>query len=211
MSKESQPATNSPLSEKEIRAHTVGELRPLDGKIFIMDYDPQWPAIFRQEAERIRAVLGSRTLQVEHTGSTSVPGLAAKPVIDMLLVVNNSADEDAYVPALEGVGYVLRIREANWHEHRMFNRLDREINLHVFSAGCPEIERILVFRDWLRRNPADRDLYGRTKLALVEKEWKYVQNYADAKSAVIQEIIERAQKDYMNCMERTKTQFTQSS
>jgi len=211
MSKEPQPATNSPLTEKEIHAHTIGELRPLDGKIFIMDYDPQWPAIFRQEAERIRAVLGSRTLQVEHTGSTSVPGLAAKPVIDMLLVVNNSADEDAYVPALEGVGYVLRIREANWHEHRMFNRLDREINLHVFSAGCPEIERILVFRDWLRRNPADRDLYGRTKLALVEKEWKYVQNYADAKSAVIQEIIERAQKDYMNCMERTKTQFTQSS
>jgi len=210
MSKEPQPATNSPLTEKEIHAHTIGELRPLDGKIFIMDYDPQWPAIFRQEAERIRAVLGSRTLQVEHTGSTSVPGLAAKPVIDMLLVVNNSADEDAYVPALEGVGYVLRIREANWHEHRMFNRLDRQINLHVFSAGCPEIERILVFRDWLRRNPADRDLYARTKLALVEKEWKYVQNYADAKSAVIQEIMERAQKDYMNCMERTKTKFRPS-
>src|SRR5947209_12810752 len=127
MSKEPQPATNSPLTEEEIRAHTVGELRPLDGKIFIMDYDSQWPEIFRQEAERTRSVLGSRALQIEHTGSTSVPDLAAKPVIDMLLVVKNSADEDAYVPALEGAGYVLRIREANWHEHRMFNRLDHQI------------------------------------------------------------------------------------
>ncbi len=186
---------NSPLTEEEIRAHTIGELRPLDGKILIVDYDPQWPEIFRREAERIGSVLGSRALQIDHTGSTSVPGLPAKPVIDMLLVVNDSADEDAYVPALEDAGYVLRIREANWHEHRMFNRLDREINLHVFSAGCPEIERILAFRDWLRCNPADRDLYARTKLALVETEWKYVQNYADAKTMVIQEIMNRAQRN----------------
>lgn len=192
MSKEPQPAGNAPLAEEEIRAYTIGELRPVSGKILIVDYDPQWPEIFQHEAERIRSVLGSRALQIEHTGSTAVPGLPAKPVIDMLLVVENSADENAYVPALESVGYVLRIRETNWYEHRMFNRLDREINLHVLSAGCSEIDRILVFRDWLRCNSSDRDLYARTKLALVEKNWKYVQNYADAKSAIIQEIMKRA-------------------
>ncbi len=195
MSKKLQPRASSPLTEKQIRAHTIGELRPLESKILIVDYDPNWPVIFQNEAERIRSMLGPRALQIEHTGSTSVPGLPAKPVIDMLLVAKNSADEDAYLPALQSAGYTLRIREPNWHEHRMFNRLDCEINLHVFSAGCAEIERMLAFRDWLRRNPGDRDLYARAKLALVEKQWKYVQNYADAKSAVIQEIMGRAQQN----------------
>jgi GrpB protein len=100
-------------------------------------------------------VLGPRAMQLEHSGSTSVPGLAAKPIIDMLLVVSDSADENAYVPALQSNGYVLRIREAEWHEHRMFKGPEADINLHVFSCGCPEIDRILLFRDWLRCNPAD--------------------------------------------------------
>lgn len=110
----------------------------------------------------------------------------------MLVVVTDSADEDTYVPPLEGVGYLLRIREANWHEHRMFTGPDTKIHLHVFSSGCPEIDRILMFRDWLRSNAADRHLYACTKLALTRKEWKYAQNYADAKTAVIEEILARA-------------------
>jgi GrpB-like predicted nucleotidyltransferase (UPF0157 family) len=157
-----------------------------------VDYDPKWPELFGREAVRIRAALGRRALRIEHTGSTAVPGLVAKPIIDMLLVVIDSADEDAYVRDLEAPGYVLRIRETNWFEHRMFNGPDTEINLHVFSSGCPEIDRILMFRDWLRSNAADRDLYARTKLALARQEWKYVQNYADAKTVVIEEIIARA-------------------
>ena len=157
-----------------------------------MDYDPRWPEFFGREADRIRAVLGCRALQMEHIGSTAVSGLVAKPVIDVLLVVSDSGDEDTYVPDLEAVGYLLRIRETNWHEHRMFNGPDTEINLHVFSSGCPEIDRILMFRNWLRSNAADRDLYARTKLALAQKEWNYVQNYADAKTVVIEEIIARA-------------------
>ena len=86
-----------------------------------MDYDPQWPELFSREAVRIRAVLGHRALRIEHTGSTAVPGLVAKPIIDMLLVVIDSADEDAYSQDLVAAGYVLRIRETNWFEHRMFN------------------------------------------------------------------------------------------
>jgi GrpB-like predicted nucleotidyltransferase (UPF0157 family) len=131
-------------------------------------------------------------LRIEHTGSTSVPGLAAKPIIDVLLVVTDSSDDDAYVPPLESAGYVLRIREPSWFEHRMFKGPDTDINLHVLSSGCPEIDRMLIFRDWLRSNSADRDLYARTKLALARKDWKYSQNYADAKTAIIEEILARA-------------------
>jgi GrpB-like predicted nucleotidyltransferase (UPF0157 family) len=179
-------------TEEEIRAHTIGDLQPLSEKISVVDYDHHWPELFRREAKRIRTALKDRVRLLEHAGSTSVPGLPAKPIIDILLVVENSADEAAYVPALEAAGYVLRIREADWHEHRMFKGPDTDINLHVFSAGCPEIDRMLRFRDWLRNNAADRDLYARTKRELACQDWKYVQNYADAKTAVVEEILDRA-------------------
>jgi GrpB-like predicted nucleotidyltransferase (UPF0157 family) len=182
----------TPLSEEQVRALTIGELKPLAGRIVIVEYDPHWPKLFEREAQRIRQVLGRRALLVEHTGSTSVPGLVAKPIIDILLAVTDSADEGAYVPAMEAAGYRLRIREPDWYEHRLFKGPDTDINLHVFSCGCPEIDRMLLFRDWLRSNVADRDVYARTKLALARNEWKYVQNYADAKTSVIEEIIARA-------------------
>ncbi|MGB6941409.1 MAG: GrpB family protein [Bryobacteraceae bacterium] len=160
----------------------------------LVDDDPKWPQIFDREASRIRTALKSRALRIEHAGSTSVPGVVAKPVIDIILVVSNSADESAYLPAPESAGYTLRIREPNWYEHRMFKGPDTDVNLnlHVFSLSCPEVERMLLFRDWLRGNPADRDLYARTKSALAQQEWEHVQNYADAKTAVIEEILTRA-------------------
>jgi len=164
----------------------------VSSRILIVDYDPRWPELFAREADRIRSALGMRALRIEHAGSTSVPGLAAKPVIDLLLVVTDSADEDAYAPALQAAGYVVQIREPNWYEHRLFKGPDTDINLHVLSSACPEIERMLMFRDWLRGNAADRDLYARVKLGLARKEWKDVQNYADAKTAVIEKIIGRS-------------------
>jgi len=167
---------------------------PLVGLIQIADYDPEWPRLFAREARRIQAVLGDRVLLIEHVGSTSVPGLAAKPRIDVLLVVADSADELSYVPALEAAAYVLRIREPDWYEHRMFNGPDTNINLHVFSPGCPEIKRMLFFRDWLRSNASDRQLYERTKRELARLNWKYTQNYADAKTAVVEEILIRARE-----------------
>jgi GrpB-like predicted nucleotidyltransferase (UPF0157 family) len=186
------PNQHAPLTEEQIRSHTIGELAPLNSKIIVADYDPRWPSLFHREAERIRAALGIRALRIEHTGSTAVPGLAAKPIIDILLVVSNSADENAYVPRLERAGYILRIREESWHEHRMFNSSDSDVNLHVFSTECPEIERMLALRDWLRSHPEDRDLYASVKLSLAKQEWKYVQNYADAKTRVVEEILSRA-------------------
>lgn len=183
----------APTSVEYLRAHTVGELEPLSGPIRIVDYDPDWPRHFEQQANKIKSVLGSAALGIEHVGSTSVPELPAKPVIDILLVVANSAQETAYVPALEEAGFELRIREPGWHEHRMFQVPQRNVNLHVFSTGCTEIERMLVFRDWLRSNASDRELYARTKRALAQHDWKYIQNYADAKTAVIEEIISRSE------------------
>jgi len=184
-----------PLTEEQIRAAQVGELVPLVAPIQIVDYDPEWPRLYEREAERVQSALSDRVLLIEHVGSTSVPGLAAKPKIDMLLVVANSADESAYVPALETAAYVLTIREPDWYEHRMFKGPDTDINLHVFSSGCREIDRMLLFRDWLRSNESDRRLYERTKKELARNDWKYMQNYADAKTAIVEKILARAQKN----------------
>jgi GrpB-like predicted nucleotidyltransferase (UPF0157 family) len=170
----------------------VGELKPLSTPIVVMDYDPQWPEIFRNEAEKIRGALGECALRVEHVGSTSVPELAAKPIIDVVLVVADSDDEPAYARVLERVGYQLHIREPNWYQHRMFKGAENRVNLHVFSEGCPEVDRMLTFRDWLRMNQADRELYARSKRTLARQDWTYTQNYADAKTAIIAEIMSRA-------------------
>ena len=182
------------LSEEYLRTHTVGELKPRSGVILIVDYDPEWPHRFEGEAARIRAALGGGALRIEHTGSTSVPGLPAKPILDIVLVVGDSAKEEEYAPALESAGYALRIREPEWHEHRMFKGSEPDVNLHVFSTGCPEVDRMLMFRDWLRTNAGDRELYARFKRTLAKQEWKYTQNYADAKTGVIQEILARAMR-----------------
>lgn len=181
------------VSDEGLQRVTVGELRPHDAPIVFAEYDPEWPRLFACEAARVRAVLGARALRVEHVGSTSVPGLAAKPIIDMLLVVANSADEAAYVPEMEAAGYVLRIREPDWFEHRVFKGPDTNINLHVFSAGTAEIDRMVRFRDWLRDNDTDRDHYARTKRELAGRTWRHVQHYADAKTAVVREIMDRAE------------------
>jgi GrpB-like predicted nucleotidyltransferase (UPF0157 family) len=116
----------------------------------------------------------------------------AKPIIDIVLVVPDSADEPAYVPALEAASYALCAREPNWFEHRLLKRAHPQVNLHVFSRGCPEVERMLRFRDHLRRDAGDRELYERTKRELARREWKYVQHYADAKSETVEAILARA-------------------
>lgn len=179
-------------SDEYLQKVTVGERKLHNAPVTLVDYDPSWPALFDREADRVRAALGDRVLQLEHVGSTSVPGLCAKPIIDMLLVVADSADEAAYVPALEAAGYTLRIREPDWFEHRKLKGPDTDVNLHVFSPGTSEVERMLCFRDWLRANPADRDAYARAKRELAQQVWRHRQNYADAKTSIIQEILGRA-------------------
>ena len=184
-------------TDAEIAAYTIGELKPHDAPIRLTDYDSEWPSLFRREAQRIREALADSVVQLEHVGSTSVPGLAAKPQLDIVLVVEDSSDEPTYLPALEQRGYFVRIREPDWYQHRVLKGPDTNINLHVFSSGCVEIDRMLTFRDWLRTHVDDRLLYEQTKRELASRTWRNVQNYADAKTTVVQEILGRA---YATCV-----------
>jgi GrpB-like predicted nucleotidyltransferase (UPF0157 family) len=180
------------MSDEELARSSVGPMTPLNAPITLVEYDPSWPVWYDREADRVRATLGPVALRVEHVGSTSVPGLAAKPIIDMLLVVPDSADEPSYVPPLEAAGYRLTIREPEWFEHRLLKGPDTNINLHVFGYGTAEADRMLRFRDRLRAYDADRDEYARTKRALAAHTWRHVQHYAVAKTEVIAAIMSRA-------------------
>jgi GrpB-like predicted nucleotidyltransferase (UPF0157 family) len=179
--------------EEQLRQAWVEEPPKLAGRVQLAEYDPGWPAQYERQARAIRSALGDRVLLLEHIGSTSVPGLAAKPVIDILLVVADPADEPGYIPPLGQAGYRLVIREPDWYQHRLLNDAESRVNLHVHPPQSPEIARNLRFRDWLRADRADRELYERTKRALAARDWTYMQQYADAKGEVVEAIMHRAE------------------
>ncbi len=161
--------------------------------VFLAESDPLWAETFAELAALIRHALADAAVDVAHVGSTSVPGLAAKPIIDILLLVTDPTDEALYVPLLEEYGFELVLREPGWHQHRLLRRVAPPTNLHVLAVGSPEAQRMLLFRDRLRSNEADRVQYERAKRALAAHTWRYVQDYADAKSAVVEEILARAE------------------
>jgi GrpB-like predicted nucleotidyltransferase (UPF0157 family) len=156
----------------------------------LVPYDPGWPRRFDDLSAAVRAVLGDTALDIEHVGSTSVPGLAAKDVIDIDLTVADPRAEDRYVPALERIGYVLIIREPSWHEHRCLRLAEPRANLHVFGPDCPETIRHRMFRDWLRTHPEDRIRYEEAKLAAVPGGGR-VMDYNARKQDVIRDIYDR--------------------
>ena len=159
--------------------------------VSLVDYSSEWPRMFEAERDRILSALDEIALDVHHAGSTSVPGLRAKPIIDIVLVVPDTTDEDAYVPPLQTIGYSLRLREPEWFEHRLLRHEWPTVNLHVFPPRCIEVDRMLAFRDHLRVNDEDRLLYESTKAALSEREWPTVQDYANAKDDVVADIMSR--------------------
>jgi GrpB-like predicted nucleotidyltransferase (UPF0157 family) len=179
-------------SDEELQAIRAGPVTPHNAPITLVDYDQRWPALYAREADRIRSILGAQAMLIEHVGSTSVPGLAAKPIIDIVLAVPDSADDAGYLSALEAAGYRLHIREPDWYEHRLLKGPDTDVNVHVFSAGCAEIGRMLAFRDRLRVSDADRAAYQRVKRELAGRTWRHTQHYADAKTAIVAEIMARA-------------------
>ena len=136
-------------TKADLDAVTIGGARWHGGPVRLVEYDDDWPRLFEREAARIREALGKAAISIEHVGSTSVPTLSAKPIIDIVLEVPDSSDEASYVPPLESRGYELRIREPEWWQHRMFKGPDTDVNLHVFSADCPEVVSMLLFRDHL--------------------------------------------------------------
>lgn len=163
--------------------------------IDVVDPDPGWPAAYDGVAARIRAALGWRVLDLQHVGSTSVPGLPAKPVIDIDLIVADPDHEDAYVPALTRAGFELRVREPWWFGHRVLRHDDPRCNLHVFGLDSPEPVKHRIFRDWLRGNDGDRDLYARAKRTAAEaanSAGEHVMQYNARKQDVVREIYQRA-------------------
>jgi GrpB-like predicted nucleotidyltransferase (UPF0157 family) len=160
--------------------------------VVIVAYDPAWPRRFEIEREKIVGALAGRALAIDHVGSTSVPGLAAKPIVDICLTVADSSVESSYLGDLQAVGYELRVREPDFHEHRMLRSSAHDVHVHVFTHGSEEITRYRVFRDWLRQNAADRELYASTKRQLSNHDWPTMQDYADAKTDVVDTILGHA-------------------
>jgi GrpB-like predicted nucleotidyltransferase (UPF0157 family) len=163
--------------------------------IAVVPYSVTWPDRYADVERLVRQALGFRVLGLQHVGSTSVPGLAAKPVLDVDLVVADPDDEGNYVPPLDAAGFTLRIREPWWYRHRLL-RLDApRTNLHVFGPECPEPVRHRLFRDWLRSHPEDRELYASVKRASAQAAnaaQEDVEQYNARKEAVLREIYARA-------------------
>jgi GrpB-like predicted nucleotidyltransferase (UPF0157 family) len=157
-------------------------------EIVIVEYDPSWPARFESERARVQQALGARAKRIEHVGSTAVPGLAAKPIVDLLVTVEDPNDETASVPAMTAVGYEPRVREPG---HRMFRTPERDVHVHVWGDADPEVTRYLRFRDHLRRSAVDRQAYEQLKRELARREWSDMNHYADAKGPLIDEILAR--------------------
>lgn len=160
---------------------------PPQEAIEIAAYSPAWPALFEASKESIARALPGVALHIEHVGSTAVPGLAAKPIVDMDLIVEDPTREEIYAPALAALGYGLIVRERTWYQHRMLRRDRPRINLHVFGRACPEHARHVLFRDWLRTHPQDCARYARAKheasLGVAN-----VQDYNRNKQAVVRDI-----------------------
>jgi GrpB-like predicted nucleotidyltransferase (UPF0157 family) len=179
---------NTPDPDREVGLIGGVEKR----EVVLSPYRAKWPSIFEQHRKTIVAALGRTALSIEHIGSTAVPGLSAKPIIDILVVVPNPADEASYLRPLEECGYELRVREPEFEEHRMFRTAKRDVHIHILSKDSPEVDRYLAFRNHLRNNDQDRMRYEELKKRLVERDWESMNAYADAKTAFIETAIAAA-------------------
>jgi GrpB-like predicted nucleotidyltransferase (UPF0157 family) len=165
--------------------------RSASAPVVVVPPDPAWPSWFADVRRRLEEALGDRALAIEHVGSTSVPGLWAKPVIDVDLTVADSADEPAWLPDLEAAGFELRIREPAWEEHRCLKGHEPDANVHVFSTGAREPQRHRVFRDWLRAHDEDRAAYGEVKRQVASRGFSDAMLYNNEKAWVVYDLYEK--------------------
>ena len=154
-------------------------------------HDERWVDVYRDHRCRIRDALAGVDVEVDHIGSTSVPGLAAKPVIDIVVTVDDITAEEDYLGALLAAGYELRVREPG---HRLVRTPARDVHVHIFERGDPAVDEYLLFRDRLRSDADDRALYESTKRALLGRRWDDTNDYAEAKTDVILAIKARARE-----------------
>ncbi len=160
---------------------------PEPGPLVIAEHDPAWARQFEEHRSRLTAALGAAALRVEHIGSTAVRGLAAKPIVDVLVVVRDPEDP-ALAGPLEAAGYVLRVVEPG---HRMFRTPERHVHVHVWAEGA-EARDYLALRDLLRRDAAARAEYEALKRSLAGRSWPSMDDYANAKGPLIAELLRRA-------------------
>lgn len=172
-----------------------GDLHLVGGReqreIVLVEHDPAWSGRFALLREPLVAALAGVAIRIDHIGSTAVPGLIAKPILDMQVVVDDPDREAHFAPSFERLGYEIRVREMG---HRMFRTPARDVHVHVWRAGSEDERRHLLFRDWLRRAPADRERYAEVKRSLAARSWEDMNEYAAAKTAVIEELLERAER-----------------
>ncbi len=176
-----------PELERELERVLIGERQP--GPVELVEYDPSWPRRFEVVRAELAGSLGERAIAIEHIGSTAVPGLVAKPIVDVLVAVPRVEPEDSYAPAIVALGYELRVREPG---HRMFRPAAGDVHIHVWAAGTQEAADYLLLRDRLRASPADREAYAARKRELAGRDWPDLNYYAHAKGPLIAEIIARA-------------------
>ncbi|MEU8330087.1 GrpB family protein [Micromonospora sp. NPDC048839] len=176
---------------EQVDAGLVGEPPRTWESVVIEEYDPAWAQRFRAVRSSLTEALGGLVISLEHVGSTAVPQLAAKPVIDVDLVIEDTAEESGYLPALAQLGYRLVLREPWWHGHRMLLSSAEDVNLHVWPQGAPEPVRHRLFRDWLRAHPHDRERYAVAKRRLARDTAHRPRDYSLAKNEVIDEIYAR--------------------
>jgi GrpB-like predicted nucleotidyltransferase (UPF0157 family) len=179
--------TTAPRRPDVTTVDIVGGAEPI--RVEIRDYDEGWPGVFREHEGRIRAALAGLPADVEHIGSTAVPGLAAKPIVDVVVAVDDITAEEDYLDALLAAGYELRVREPG---HRLVRTPARDVHVHIYQRQDPAVAGYLLLRDHLRSDAADRALYESTKRALLERTWSDMNDYADAKTDVIESIKARA-------------------
>lgn len=178
-----------PSSFPRMAVDSVFFRREVAGAVALRDHDPGWALRYEAVRERIADALGDAARSIEHIGSTAVPGLPAKPILDVNLLVADSRDEHAYGPALAAAGFAFRHREPEWFEHRMLRAEFPMVHLHVFTDGCEEAQRMVAFRDLLRADGAARDRYAATKRELARRDWDDAQDYADAKTEVVRALL----------------------
>ena len=175
--------------------------RTVKPPITIIEPKPEWPQRFEEIKNRLQKALGSFLIEVAHSGSTSVPGLPAKDIIDIDLTLKDAADEESYVKLLENAGFRFLLREPGWHQHRFFVEDWPDayhVNLHVWGPNCPEVIRHRIFRDWLLKTPSDLQLYAKVKREAAEQAVRAgdsMMDYTQRKDKTIQEILERAFRD----------------
>jgi len=194
------------MSNHDVGNSQVNDSQPKRKNIVVVPYNTDWPQIFKVESEKIKEALGSSCIAIHHIGSTSVPGLSAKPVIDMIVIVEGI---EKAIQTLEGLGFKYK-GEYNIPMRFYFNRSEGiETNLHVYEEGHPEIELNLLFRDYLRQHPDARNEYTKLKENLLQKKSSYEKNnspftgYNLGKDAFIRKILQAANFNRIRMMKCT--------